>query len=236
LELLEVVGERKARVIAQMIASDVNTPWTSSAGRLFDAVAALIDVSRAGSVTYEGQAAIEMEAFAEDGVEDSYPFVLCKVEEKPTRGKVGTVIDDIRSGSPDSRLLSAMDQTVAENVYPVQMLDEAKWVVDTRPVIAGVVEDIRSGVGAPRISARFHQTMADIVVAGCEQIRDAGGSNAVAVSGGVFQNSLLLRLASSALLGAGFKVLLHRRVPANDGGLALGQAVLANHYFDNSTG
>jgi hydrogenase maturation protein HypF len=192
LPLAESIGERRVHVIGQMISSGVNTPWTSSAGRLFDAVAALIDGDRTGPITYEGQAAIEMESLAGEGDEGGYPFALSETEEK--------------------------------------------WVVDTLPVVAAVVEDVRSAVPAPVISARFHQTMASIVAGVAVRARDDGGTNGVALSGGVFQNSLLLRLTTAALLEQGFDVFLHRRVPANDGGLALGQAVLGNRFFAEQTG
>ena len=192
LHLLEVAGERRSHVLGQMIAARVNTPWTSSAGRLFDAVAALIDAPRSGQVTYEGQAAIEMEAFAADGAEEGYPFNLIDHKDK--------------------------------------------WIANTGLVVAAVVDDLRSGVAPARISARFHQTMADIVEGGCVRIRNHGGPNAVALSGGVFQNKLLLGLTSRSLVDQGFQVFIHRRVPANDGGLALGQAVLANNVFADSSG
>jgi hydrogenase maturation protein HypF len=70
--------------------------------------------------------------------------------------------------------------------------------------------------------------MAEVVVAGCERIREARGATAVALSGGTFQNLLLVKQVLEFLVGKGFTVYRHRRVPTNDGGLALGQAVLAN--------
>jgi len=102
------------------------------------------------------------------------------------------------------------------------------WVVGTSGIIAGVVEDLLAGRLAGAISSKFHRTMAEMVVAGCEEIRAAGGGSAVALSGGTFQNLLLLSQVLELLAGRGFTVYRHRRVPANDGGLSLGQAVLAN--------
>jgi hydrogenase maturation protein HypF len=81
------------------------------------------------------------------------------------------------------------------------------------------------------VSSRFHRTMAEVVVVGCERIREAGGVSAVALSGGTFQNLLLMGQVVELLAGKGFVIYRHRRVPANDGGLSLGQAVLANRVI-----
>ena len=78
--------------------------------------------------------------------------------------------------------------------------------------------------------------MAEVVVAGCEEIREAGGTSAVALSGGTFQNMLLLEQVVGFLEEKGFVVYRHRRVPANDGGIALGQAVLADKALERLTG
>jgi hydrogenase maturation protein HypF len=78
--------------------------------------------------------------------------------------------------------------------------------------------------------------MAEVVVRGCEEIREAAGANAVALSGGTFQNLLLLKQVVELLSGKGFTVYRHRRVPANDGGLSLGQAVLAARAFEKASG
>jgi hydrogenase maturation protein HypF len=102
------------------------------------------------------------------------------------------------------------------------------WVVETGEIVSGVVGDLLSGRGKEEISSTFHRTMAEVVVAGCERIREVGGASAVALSGGTFQNLLLVKQVLEFLVGKGFAVYWHRRVPTNDGGLALGQAVLAN--------
>jgi hydrogenase maturation protein HypF len=91
-----------------------------------------------------------------------------------------------------------------------------------------VVEDLLAGREVGEISSRFHRTVAEMVVAGCEKIRESEGVSAVALSGGTFQNVLLLGQVIGLLEEKGFEVYRHRRVPTNDGGLALGQAVLAD--------
>ena len=181
---VQQAGERNVRLVAQLIQRGLNTPPTSSAGRLFDAVAALVGVPGTQRTTYEGQAAIELELAADGPANGGYPFRL----RPETEG----------------------------------------WVVETSGIIGGVVEDLLAGLPAGVVSSKFHRTMAEVVVAGCEQVREAGGANSVALSGGTFQNLLLLKQVLELLSGKGFTVYRHKRVPTNDGGLALGQAVLAN--------
>jgi hydrogenase maturation protein HypF len=187
LAAVQQAGERSVMLIARLVERKLNTPPTSSAGRLFDAVAALTGVPGTERTTYEGQAAVELELAASGPASRGYPF-----------------------------LLRPKDQG---------------WIVETGEIIHEVVEDLLAGRATGEISSRFHRTMAEVVAAGCEKIRGAGGTTAVALSGGTFQNMLLLRQVIKLLEGKGFQVYRHRRVPANDGGLALGQAILADMTF-----
>ena len=187
LEVVRRSGERNVRLVARLVEHRLNTPPTSSAGRLFDAVAALAGVPGTERTTYEGQAAVELELAAEGPARGGYPFRL----------------------RPEGE----------------------GWVVETRGIVEGVVEDLLAGRGTGEVSSRFHRTMAEVVVAGCEGIREAGGAVAVALTGGTFQNLLLTEQVLELLAGKGFTVYRHRRVPANDGGLSLGQAVLADTVF-----
>jgi hydrogenase maturation protein HypF len=187
LTVVREVGERNVRLTAQLLERELNTPPTSSAGRLFDTVAALVGVPGSRRTTYEGQVAVELELAAEGPAGQGYPFRL----------------------RPEGE----------------------GWVVETRKTVAGVVEDLLAGHPGAEISSRFHRTVAEMVAAVCEQIRVAGGTSAVALSGGTFQNVLFLTQTTRLLEERGFTVYRHRRVPANDGGLALGQAVLADTVF-----
>jgi hydrogenase maturation protein HypF len=184
LAMVRQTGERNVRLVARLVEHGLNTPPTSSAGRLFDAVAALAGVPGTLRTTYEGQAAIELELAARGPVNGGYPFRL-----RP---------------------------------------EGDGWVVETRGIIGGVVDDLLAGREIREISSRFHRTMAEVVAAGCEEIRDAGGVSSVALSGGTFQNLLLMEQVVELLAGKGFAVYRHRRVPTNDGGISLGQAVLAD--------
>jgi hydrogenase maturation protein HypF len=199
LPLVAWAGERNIHVIAGLQNHHINTPLTSSAGRLFDAVAAIVEVPGSKQTTYEGQAAIELEiaAYGVNWSGHGYPFHL---------------------------------RSEGEN-----------WVVDTDVLLRSVAEDAMGGKAIGEIAARFHRTLAEIVVATCMRIRAAHSSPgsdlvAVALSGGTFQNRLLLEQTAEMLAQHGFCVHQHRRVPTNDGGICLGQAVLANRHLYRQDG
>ncbi len=174
--------------IRRQVARRLNTPATTSMGRLFDAVSALLGVC--DEVTYEAQAAIELEQVAAPGGAPlPYPFALEK-------GGEGT---------------------------------RSRWIVRLAPLFAALVEAMRAGTPVPEIARRFHLTVAEMVTELCRRIRADTALTTVALSGGVFQNRLLLRLLIPRLEAAGFTWLLHRHVPCNDGGIALGQIALAAH-------
>jgi hydrogenase maturation protein HypF len=159
----------------------LNSPFTSSMGRLFDAAAALAGVRQ--QVNYEAQAAIEFEALAVEGEEGAYGFDIT-------------------------------DQSI-----------------DTAPFIQSLVADVLAGVPASIVSARFHNGLASMVREVCRRLRQETSLDEVALSGGVWQNMFLLRGVVTGLRQDGFKVYLHQQVPTNDGGLSLGQAVIAAHRF-----
>jgi hydrogenase maturation protein HypF len=171
---LPVVGHPHWRAVAGLAGSGL-APLTSSAGRLFDAVAAIVGVRDA--VTYEAQAAIELEQLADRDEPGSYLLPLDGTE------------------------------------------------VDGAALVRSVVEDLGNGVPVAAVSARFHTTLALTVAELCDQVRD--GLSTVALSGGVWQNSLLLARTLDALEAKGFRVLTHQHVPCNDGGISLGQLAVA---------
>jgi len=184
----EQINETELELLQQQIDRGINTPLTSSAGRLFDAAAALLGVCT--RATYEAQAAIELEMVAGGGLEDR------KIE----------------------RL-----------AYPFEMESaQGKWVVRLRETFAALLADLQASVPVPEMSARFHATAARIIVETCQRIAGETGLRTVALSGGVFQNRRLLAATVPQLRATGFDVLVHRQVPTNDGGLSLGQAVVAN--------
>ena len=158
---------------------------TSSAGRLFDAVSALLGIRK--EIHYEGQAAIELEMKADSSDNGRYEFDYIE-----RGGKTEIVFDQL---------------------------------------IKDIVSDISEKISAEIISARFHNTIAAIVLNICFKIKNQTGIDRVALSGGVFQNSHLMEKTYALLDGNGFKVFTHHRVPTNDGGIALGQAIIASEML-----
>jgi hydrogenase maturation protein HypF len=166
--------------IVAMAAKGINSPLTSSAGRLFDAAAAVIGVRDA--INYEGQAAVELEQLADPAETGAYPAAI-------------------------------------EAGHPFQARGG--------DLINAVLDDLAAGTSPAVVAARFHHGVAALVEAGCAATRDRHGLDTVALSGGVFQNLLLLRAVVRRLRARGFRVLVHSRIPCNDGGISLGQAVVA---------
>jgi hydrogenase maturation protein HypF len=172
--------ERQWADVVRLARRGLHAPATSSAGRLFDAAAALLGVRDA--VNYEGQAAIELEQLAEVREPGAY------------RAR-------IEPGEP--------------------------FAVRGADLITAMAGDLAAGTSREVIAARFHNAIAALTEAGCVLLRERHGLGTVALSGGVFQNLLLLHAVAARLEARGFRVLVHSRVPCNDGGISLGQAVVA---------
>jgi hydrogenase maturation protein HypF len=179
-------GDRsEMELIKRQIDRKLNVPETSSVGRLFDAVSALLGIRR--WIQYDAQAAIELEMAAEGIATDaSYPF-------------------DIED-------------------------DGGHRVIRVKKLFEALIDDIDSGVSTPEMAARFHNSVVDIIEKACQIIRVDTGLDAVALSGGCFMNRRLVRQAIERLSKLGFQVYTHRDVPTNDGGISLGQAIVAAHY------
>ncbi len=108
-------------------------------------------------------------------------------------------------------------------------------LLDPAPVIRSIVSDLSDGVSVQVIAARFHNGVAQAVLEVCTSAREKHGLDRVVLSGGVWQNMFLMRKTVDLLWGDNFKILIHRKVPANDGGLALGQAAIAAHKILTSS-
>ncbi len=185
LDLLPEADEAGIKAVHMMMDKKINAPLTSSVGRLFDAVSALLGIR--SRIRYEGQAAIELEYAAEKGSFEPYH---CEIN-----GNGGI------------------------------------FRICTGNVIKSIIEDRRSGVPISVISSKFHTTVAVMVEKICSLIRQDTGLGRVVLSGGVFQNITLLEQCVGALRNCGFEVYTHSRVPSNDGGISLGQAVMAAAKF-----
>lgn len=185
LDITRYLEQKPLQVLHPMVQRGLNSPLSSSCGRLFDAVAAVLGVSRE-QLHYEGQAAIELEALAVSADDD------------------GTAYSFGIEGVPGEILL-----------------------LDPKPMWQALLRDLASGINTGRVARRFHAGLALAVSGSARDLAVRRGLDTVALSGGVFQNRLLLERVCAELRGHGLLVLQHRRVPSNDGGLALGQAVVA---------
>ncbi|MFH1581970.1 MAG: carbamoyltransferase HypF [Pseudomonadota bacterium] len=180
LPLFGQLDDSKVKFIVEMISKKVNSPLTSSLGRFFDGIAAIIGIRN--TVFFEGQAAMELEMLADEKAKGIYNFEW-------TSGEIHRIF--------------------------------------LKPIISGVVNDMEMGVSPSTISGKFHNTIIALFSELCEVIRKENGLNRVALSGGVFQNSIILSGLIKELKQRGFQVITHSLVPTNDGGISLGQAMIA---------
>lgn len=174
--------EKGIEAVLKMIKGRINTPLTSSMGRLFDAVSSIAGVR--DRINYEAEAAIELEMIAG-----------CDTKDAPE--------------------------------YPFTVVEGGPLKVDVRPMIRAIVDETKKGENRATVSARFHATVAALTSEIAGKIREKSGLGKVVLSGGVFQNRLLSRMVEVRLAEDGFSVYTHEKVPANDGGVCLGQAASA---------
>jgi hydrogenase maturation protein HypF len=187
------------RLLRQMLERGVNSPLTSSAGRLFDAVAALVSLRQENR--FEGQAAMMLEYAVDETITDAYPIAMTN--------------DQIPN--PKSAIRNPQSQPLVLN-----------W----SPLLEALLADLRRGVPVGVMAAKFHNAL----VEGMVSVARTLGAERAALSGGCFQNRILLERAYRRLAEAGIHVYVHQRIPPNDGGIALGQVAVAaaQNLFDNA--
>ncbi len=180
--LVRTIDPEKLAFLIQMMDRRVNCPMTSSCGRLFDAVAAILGLGH--HVTFESQAAMALEALSTTGNDKGYGI-------------------DIQT-----------DET-------------GMLVMDFSPAVLGIVDDIASGVAIPTLGSKFHNTVVDGFVRSAARVGEQAHISTAVLSGGVFNNRIVLRGMTDGLRALGFTVYSHTRVPCGDGGISLGQAAVA---------
>ncbi|HER25361.1 MAG TPA: carbamoyltransferase HypF [Candidatus Atribacteria bacterium] len=173
----------KLSIIEKMINKNINSPLTSSCGRLFDAASSLIGIKDV--INYEGQAATELESSCASGIKEKYKFRIYK------EGK--------------------------------------EFIIDPQEIFVDIIKDLKEGIDKKVIAAKFHNTIAEFTLILCGKIRENTGINKIALSGGVFQNRYLTEKIIFLLEKNDFHVYIQRKVPPNDGGISLGQAVVAGY-------
>jgi hydrogenase maturation protein HypF len=182
LRFLNTLEKDKIILLEDIVKKGIHTVQTSSMGRLFDAVSAIVLLKT--HITYEGQGAIELEQRIGNKTEKYYSF-------------------------------SFIDK-------------DGKLIIDYRPVFRDIIKDVNSGLDVSEISRRFHNTIIRVIVETCDKLSEKTGLNKVAISGGCFQNRFLTEGVTELLEQKGFICFSHSKVPPNDGGVSLGQAIVAN--------
>lgn len=181
------LNKSKFKIIRQMLKENINSPLTSSMGRLFDAVASL--VMGRDKVSFEAQAAIELEKLAFEGI--------------------------------DSRC----------SCYRFKIIKGDTFVIDPSCMFREIILDLKRKVSPEKIAYRFHCTVAKMIKDTCLILREKTKVNKVVLSGGVFQNRIISELTLDLLHKESFGVFSHNKIPINDAGISVGQAVIANAKF-----
>ena len=188
IEKLGLCSEQESKVQFTMADRKINAVMSTSAGRLFDAVSAILGIRRQSS--FEGEASTALQFAA---------------EEFEQKGKL-------------------KGNEIWDNVQPVISELEERCLLNTEALVKQIVEAKLQGTDSGELAYLFHQTLAEQIVVACIEARKSSGRNKTALSGGVFQNRLLLHLTEERLGQEGFEVLCHHMIPPNDGGIAIGQA------------
>lgn len=188
IEKLGLCSEQESKVQFTMADRKINAVMSTSAGRLFDAVSAILGIRQQSS--FEGEASTALQFAA---------------EEFEQKGKLN-------------------GNEIWDNVQPVISELEERCLLNTEALVKQIVEAKLQGTDSGELAYLFHQTLAEQIVAACIEARKSSGRNKTALSGGVFQNRLLLYLTEERLGQEGFEVLRHHMIPPNDGGIAIGQA------------
>ena len=183
---VRALDRRRTENLLRLIESRINSPLTSSTGRLFDAVSAMMGIRE--TVNYEAQAAIELEGAIDDtGKDAGYAFAIRE--------------------------------------------EGGGWIIDTRTMFQALVEDLRKGVSTGVLSRRFHLGFVDVLARVADLVRERTGLERICLSGGSLQNCFLSQHLQKRLEQQGFQVFTHAEVPCGDGGISLGQAMVAAHRW-----
>ncbi len=189
LPFIERLDRRRVDLLLHVMERHVNSPLTSSCGRLFDAVAALVGIRQ--QVNYEAQAALELE--------------------------------------------TAIDSSEPDDGYPFEVVPNGEgWIISTRPLFEAMIADLDGKRPISAISRRFHDGLVDVFLRVADLLRQRTSLDRVCLSGGTFHNVYLLENLSTRLVSTEFEVFTHSEVPAGDGGLSLGQALIAANRWGNA--
>ena len=195
IEKLGLCSEQESKVQFTMADRKINAVMSTSAGRLFDAVSAILGIRRRSS--FEGEASTALQFAAEEYEKQN--------------------------------ILQLQNENIDELLYE----QEGQFLLNTQSLVQQIVEAKMQGIDSSRLAYFFHQALAEQIVAASVEARKSSGRQKVALSGGVFQNRLLLRMTEERLIEEGFEVLRHHMIPPNDGGIAIGQAAYGMYQLQD---
>ena len=229
IEKLELCSKQEANVQFTMADRKINAVLSTSAGRLFDGVSAILGIRRKS--TFEGEASMALEFAAEEYRERLTEKSKLQVSGKENFAK----LPDRKSGKIEN-LPDIEDEIFQKQTDNRLIFGSDRILLNTESLIKEILNRRLNGEDSGSLAYFFHQELANQITASCVKIREQRGCNKAALSGGVFQNRLLLELTDHMLKEQGFEVLKHQLVPPNDGGIALGQAVYAMAYLKRNKG
>lgn len=201
-EPLDLCDRQTFQIQYQMAKRRLNAVESTSAGRIFDAVSAILGIRRSSS--FEGEASITLQYWAE-----KYP------ELKENR--------ECHESEADQIELTIQKEPKIED----GLSDERKMILNTKDLVSWIIQQKTKGEDTPYLAYVFHEKLAEMIVKACMEIRAEENINTVSLSGGVFQNTLLLGMCKNKLESEGFQVIIHHMIPPNDGGISIGQALYA---------
>ncbi|OIO75453.1 MAG: hypothetical protein AUJ85_03070 [Elusimicrobia bacterium CG1_02_37_114] len=202
IKFINGINKHKWEILKEMTIKNINSPMTSSVGRLFDAVSAILNIRH--KVDYEAQAAIELESAIGTNGSRHIPQYNFEIHPSP----------DLRSPLPQG-----------------ERIKERGYIIKPQPVIKAIVEDLQNNISINNISLGFHISLAKLVRDVCKKISNRTGIKTVILTGGVFQNKILMKHTEKLLSSAGFNVYTNTQLPCTDANISLGQALIAN--FNN---
>lgn len=218
IETLGLCEPKLAKLQFTMEERGINTVQSTSAGRLFDAVSAILDIRK--SSTFEGEASTSLQFAAEKWLD---------AQKKKIAGSENFAESGIITDYGELKSISdvAQKSVVEKNNSINRNIKADLYYLPTLSLVKEVAERKLAGENSNQLALHFHRRLAGMIVSACEKAREETGINTVALSGGVYQNKLLLDYSVTMLEERGFHVLRHHLLPPNDGGISLGQAVAA---------
>ena len=238
IEKLALCTKQEANVQFTMADRKINAVMSTSAGRLFDGVSAILGLCRKS--TFEGEASMALEFAAEEYqktlLEKSTQQILETEKYSYHKKNTGVLVEN--KNQPDIADEMYRKQTGDRTILNDErrIVESDRLLLNTESLIKELMTRCLNDEDPGRLAYFFHRELAYQIIDACVQIRQQNGCNKVALSGGVFQNRLLLELTDHGLKDQGFAVLKHQLVPPNDGGIALGQAVYAMEYLEKNKG